>query len=355
LGEVDDFQFNKDMPMKQYKTYRFWFFIFLTLVPFFVAGPMRRWLVKEYNWTFLATNQELLLKKYTVFEHGTYEKILLETKDGCKRKGVLTLRPQAKGVVILCHPATFDKEFMKVFVDEVFTEYHCLRFDFRRHGEDAGLYYSTCGKKEVYEIEAAVDYVRNHLMTRGLPIYGFGISLGAGILVEAESKKPMFDGLILQATFDRLGLQIRRRVPFLNFPLIRPFIFFEPARFYLQKMHGVRLNRVNPIVSIKKISIPIFLIHAQDDAYIPFEAFQSLQKAAGGNVVKTWTPLSGGHTKLYSARPKEYARECVEFLDSLQKKEKVHGALFDKSNLFQESACEGYRMSLTATMSEMGE
>lgn len=277
------------------------------------------------------------------------ERLVLNAQDGCVRKGVLTLRPNARGNIVLCHPATFDKEFMKQFVDEVFTEYNCLRFDFRRHGDDATTHYSTCGKKEVYEAEAAVNHLKNHPATKHLPTYGFGISLGAAVLIQAESQKNLFDGLILQSTFERLSLQIRRTVPLFNFPPFRFFMFREPTRFYLQKRYGVRLHRINPIKAIRKITVPMFLIHAQDDACISFEAFEALKEAGGCNIVRTWTPETGEHTKLYSHRPEEYKLECRAFLDSLTYAHLRPTIMYDTAQPACDHAFDGYRVSLTTT------
>ncbi len=335
---------------KKYLFFGIFFWILIAISPF--LEDFRLWAVRSMGWNAFATNEEkIITHEYDSIEHGLYERVILEAKDGCKRNAILTIRPHARGNLVLCHPATFDKEFMKVFVDKVFKDYNCIRFDFRRHGEDAALHYSTCGKKEIYEVEAAVRVLKQHEKTQNLPIYGFGISLGAAVLIQAESKMKLFEGLILQSTFERLSLQIRRTIPLFNFPPFRFFLFREPTRFYLQKMYGVRLNRINPIKSIKKIAIPIFLMHAQDDSYIPFDAFRALYESGEGNIVRTWTPTTGGHTTLYALRPEEFEQECLAFLDSLQRKVDDTNVLIDIHNPLHDQVCDGYRMSLTATTS----
>lgn len=314
---------------------------------------IRLWTVHSLGWEWAATTEEkIITHEYDATEHGTYERIVLKTEDGCQRNGVLTLRPNARGNIVLCHPATYDKEFMKVFVDKVFVDYNCIRFDFRHHGDDALQHYSTCGKKEIYEVEAALDILKKHDQTKDMPTYGFGISLGAAVLIEAESKKHSFDALILQSTFEKLSLQIRRKIPLFNFPPFRFFMFREPTRFYLQKVYGVRLNRITPMKSIQKISIPIFLMHAQDDVYIPFEAFQTLLASGGGNIVRTWAPITGGHTTLYAMKSKEFKQECSSFLRSLERKSRYDNVLTDAHNPLHDRVCNGYRMSLTATTSD---
>ena len=146
----------------------------------------------------------------------TNQNIVLKTKDGLKRDGVLTIRKFARGNVVLCHPAAYDKDFMIPFQEKVFAQYNCLRFDFRRHGKQKKRQYSTLGKKEVYEVQAAANFFKNDIRTKDLPLYGFGISLGAVSLIESESQQHQFNALIVQAPFDSLKNKLNVRFPFLN-------------------------------------------------------------------------------------------------------------------------------------------
>lgn len=136
--------------------------------------------------------------------------VILNTRDGLQRKGILSICPNAKGNVVLCHPATYDKSFMEFFDQHIFKDYNCIRFDFRWHGENKKKQYCTLGKYEIYEVESAVNILNNHPNTQSLPIYGFGISLGAAVLIETESRFNLFDGLILQSSFESLRMQVRR-------------------------------------------------------------------------------------------------------------------------------------------------
>jgi len=247
-------------------------------------------------------------------------RIVLKTEDGLIRYGVLTLQPHAQGNVVLCHGAACDKEYMKPFAYEVFTHYNCLMFDFRRHGEATEGQYSTIGKKEIYEIRAAVEFLKNDETCKKLPIFGFGISMGGAALIEAQSlDSSLFEGLIIQSTFESLHRQAQRTFPLYRLPLFNLLIYTEPSRYFARKRYGVSVCKITPAKAIKKIKVPIFLIHGKRDQVIKFDAYERLKKA-GKSIIKTWTPDTEKHTELYKALPGEFIKQTNEFLDEVLKK-----------------------------------
>lgn len=256
-------------------------------------------------------------KKMVAILNSQSTKIVLMTKDGLKRHAVLRLRPNAKGNIVLAHPASCDKDFMIPFEEEVFTDYNCIRTDFRRHGENIENQFCTLGKDEVYEIQAAADVFKNNPKTKQLPLFGFGISMGGATLIEAESQNPIFDGLIIQSTFESIRKQIQRMYGFYRIPLMHNLIFRQPTLRIAKNLHRIKLYKVKPMFSIRTIKTPIFLIHAKNDPFIPLEAFERIKKEGKSCITKTWTPDDGKHTKLLETYPKKYMQHCNNFLDNL--------------------------------------
>ena len=240
----------------------------------------------------------------------------IETRDGLRREAILMLRENAKGNVVLCHSATFSKEAMLPHAEQLFADYNCLSFDFRRHGEQEGKQYSTSGKKEIYEVEAAAKFMREHKATKGLPVYGFGVSMGAAYLIEAESQHKQFDGLILQSCFETLRRQIKRQYGFFRIPFMHNLIFREPCLTLASSRYRLKLRKLKPMESITKIDTPIMLVHARNDDFIYFEAYEKLVER-GKSIIHTWTPDDGKHTQILETLPQEYLAQCQQFFATL--------------------------------------
>ena len=254
----------------------------------------------------LATKQPRLKEK----------KITLTTRDGVKRRGILSISPNARGNVVLCHPASRNKEFMQKYAMNLFPNFNHIRFDFRKHGEEVENQCTSIGRKERFEVEAAVREFKRRKRLRGLPLYGFGISMGAAALIEAESRKKMFDALILQSCFETLRQQIKRMYPFFRMPLMEHFIYAPPVTYLVRKWYNYDIGRLKPLKSIKKITTPLFFIHAQDDAFIPVEAYYKLRSAAR-NIVHEWIPKTGRHSEILEIHPEEYPHQCSLFFKKL--------------------------------------
>jgi len=270
----------------------------------------------------IVENQSLALT-HTNPEIAHHENITIKTKDGLVRDAVLTTRKNAHGNIVMCHPAAYDKDFMIPYTERVFSYYNCIRFDLRRHGNYGKKECTTLGRREVHEVNAAADFIKNHPETKGLPTYGFGISLGATILIEAESQKHQFDGLILQAAFESLREQIKRTFPFFkNVPLVHNLIFREPIRFIVQQRYKIRLCKVNCVESMRKVNTPIFLMHSQNDPVVSFVAYEKLKSAGNHCIKKTWAPKVGRHTELFKTLPDLYTKKCNSFLQKISENKK---------------------------------
>ncbi len=252
--------------------------------------------------------------------------VSITTEDGYVLKGVFTRREKAKGTVLLCHPATYNKEYMTDYEQHLFHSYNCFRFDFRRHGELAHQSSvstgkkacCTLGKKEVLDIQAAISYIKSLPEAEHLPLYGFGISMGGVALIQDQALHQQFDALILQAPFDTLNNQVKRHRSIFTLPPFHFFLFKEPGRWIVQKKYGIHLSHVSPLESIAKIEKPIFIIHSEDDRLIPVRVCSRLKKAAKKcTFFKSWTPRRGGHTGTFRLFPEKYKRKCLAFLEKV--------------------------------------
>ena len=72
------------------------------------------------------------------------------------------------------------------------------------------------------------------------------------------------------------------------------------------------LNADSPTAAVRKASVPILLIHGDDDRFVPYAMSVNIHAAAPQKI--TFHTISGaGHALNYVSNPEEYARVLREF------------------------------------------
>lgn len=125
------------------------------------------------------------------------KKIKLKAADNKQLAAYLIERPSAKRVIILCHGYWQAKEFMHEFLD-LFAHDTIYIPDLRAHGDSQGKFISF-GYYETQDIKSGIQFLLKNPSTKKLPIIGFGISMGALILLKAVSEGMPFKALILDS------------------------------------------------------------------------------------------------------------------------------------------------------------
>jgi len=115
-----------------------------------------------------------LQKKDFEKEHVTfYAKKDADSNERMARKGVLVKRENAPATILILHGYTkdkFDVSPFRIFLNK----FNCFTFDFRAHGEYIEDQCSTLGHDEVYDIFAAVEYLKSRQDIGQKPIFLFG-------------------------------------------------------------------------------------------------------------------------------------------------------------------------------------
>lgn len=158
-----------------------------------------------------------------------------------------------------------------------------LALDYRGFGASQG---EASLPDVLQDIEAATRWIKHHYPEKRFIILGqsIGASLAINFAAEAEGFYAI-DGLVLDAPFEGFG-KIAREVTSKNLLgwFIYPFTVLVPDDW-------------DPVDRIGEISVPVLMMHSQDDAVIPYEqgraVFESL--IAGGNSNACWLESNGGH------------------------------------------------------------
>lgn len=155
-----------------------------------------------------------------------------------------------------------------------------LAFDYRGFGEsdarpmvEAGLY---------RDAQAAYEFLRR---TRGVPanrIVLFGHSLGSGVAVELATHAEAA-GLVLEGAFTAVDRVAQELYPY--FPV-----------------RAIMANHFASIDRIPRVAMPKLILHATDDAVIPFAHSRALFEAT--TEPKQLVALTGGHEDAYALDPR---------------------------------------------------
>jgi uncharacterized protein len=180
--------------------------------------------------------------------------------------------------------------------------YAVLAPDSRGHGVSGGALV-TYGLRETDDVRRWADW----LAARGAPeLYGYGFSMGAGILLQAAPRDPRFRAVVAEAPFasfreiacDRLGL-----------PGPLPRLLVEPAFLYARLRYGLDMEAASALEALRGASLPVLLIHGTDDANVP--ARHSRMLAAAYPHAQLWEIPGGGHFGALGERRAEFERRVA--------------------------------------------
>ncbi len=257
------------------------------------------------------------------------------------RKGFLTLRPGALATIIICHGYTQSK-YDSSFLRTLFPHFNVFAFDFRAHGELTDGQFSTIGQDEMFDVRGAVEYVRSQPELQALPVIGFGFSMGAVSLLQAQSYfENMFDMLILDSPFDSSSACVARRLDEMftcrffgktyKLPgkaLVMKTMYnpkFRPMIKVLFRMTtGINPNSTKtlfvPVIPINKaheVKIPCFFISCEKDTKVTADCVQRLYDAVQSPYKRLWITHGVRHCGSCIAQPELYIYKVNEFIKTV--------------------------------------
>lgn len=261
-----------------------------------------------------------------------------KSQETLTRKGFLALRPNALGTVVICHGYTQSKH-EAFFFRTLFPHFHVLAFDFRAHGELTAGQYSTIGRDEMFDVKGAVDWVRTHPELADKPIIGFGFSMGAVSLLQAQSHfKNLFDLMILDSPFDSSSDCMSRsidRMLTIKFlgqkyklpgkwlfmkalynPQLRPMVkmFFAWASGMNPYMVPTRFVPVIPLDHAHEIKIPCLFVSCENDKSVSVDRVRRLYETIESAYKRLWITRGPKHCGSCLAQPELYSYKVNRFI-----------------------------------------
>lgn len=224
-----------------------------------------------------------------------FEDIYFTTRDGVRLNGWFVPHPDASSTLIWFHGNAGNigdrVENLKLLHELV--KVNVFIFDYRGYGYSQG---SPSEEGTYLDGEAAFELVRRKIgddaQTR---IVLFGRSLGAAVAAEIATRFTS-QGLILESPFISIAEMAR-----VVFPLL-------PIGPFLQTSYDVRDK-------IKKIQVPLLVLHGERDEIVPFEHGKTVFDAAPEP--KTFFLVAGAsHNDTWAIGGAKYFGELKKFIDS---------------------------------------
>jgi len=276
------------------------------------------------------------IKNSVVEEIALYPQKMAHSRDRIMRKGILVMPKGAKATVLISHGFMCTKEDV-AFLRSFFPNYNCMTFDMRAHGENIDGQYCTFGRDEALDVTAAARFLRNHPLLKDKPLIAYGFSMGAVALIEAQAKSPdLFDGMILDCPFDATENVIKKGLDSVKLSLFG-YEFGVPGRSlmgkyafhpYVQSFIKVMLKAVAqmstrdirvfmyplfPSESVKKVAVPLFLIHCKNDEKISVTSVKKIYRNAASQYKKLWITGGRRHYDSIFHTPEVYGRKIRNF------------------------------------------
>jgi abhydrolase domain-containing protein 17 len=218
--------------------------------------------------------------------YGDAEDIIkIITIDGKNIAALFLPNPNAEYTILYSHGNYKDigtiRHWLKSMQQQGFAVF---AYDFHGYGISEG---QPSEQNVYYDINAAYDYLTNKLKIKPERIVVFGFSLGAALAIDLATRKKVA-AIIAQSPFLSAYRTITR-IPLLP------------------------LDKFNNLAKIKKIYVPILIIHGTKDDIIPFWHGRELYDAAILPKYYYWID-GAGHNDLMDVAGEKYWQTIKDFV-----------------------------------------
>ncbi len=217
---------------------------------------------------------------------------------------------ETKKTVIVLHGYPANKADVLSWGKFLHHDYNLLFFDFRAHGQSQGNY-TTVGPKEIMDLEGAIQYLKKRQDVDASEIGVMGFSLGGAVAIMTAENSPEIKAIVTDSTYASLDLMLKE--VYKNYwRLGNIFSYF--TKFWAKKIYKIDISEHSPEKSIETLSIPLLIIHAENDEVIPAENSRLLYEAAGGPK-ELWIIPEASHGEAYSLEKEKYEAKVKQFFE----------------------------------------
>jgi pimeloyl-ACP methyl ester carboxylesterase len=191
--------------------------------------------------------------------------------------------------------------------------FYVVAIDLRNHGASDDNGPVTLGARESHDVLATIDYLQTHAATLGIDRDRIGLrgeSMGGAtcLIAAAHDSTGSIRAIWSDSAFADASTAM---ADFMRYKKI-PSIFSVPARQWLTRLSGVRLEQASPLHHIGSIECPVFLTHSDGDRMLPIRHWQFLCSSPDWQQPpQAWQLTAHAHNRLW--REPKYHQRQVEF------------------------------------------
>jgi len=203
--------------------------------------------------------------------------------------------------------------------------YSVVMMDSRAHGASGGEM-ASYGWLERRDVSAVIE----RLIKTEHPehILALGISMGAGIVLQAAGSDARIEAVAAEAPFANLQEAAYDYAGLQRWPLLGK-TFFAPGAWVLicrgERLAGFAASEVSPEKAVKARAFPLLLICDGADVVLPCRHSEAILHAAAGPK-ELWRVPGALHTGAMGTAPVEYRQHVISFFDSQRNRADVSSA-----------------------------
>ncbi|MFZ4895844.1 alpha/beta hydrolase family protein [Plantibacter sp. Mn2098] len=232
--------------------------------------------------------------------------------------------PSTKWAVLVHGRGTTRSEALRAVPTFRAAGYSCLLVSYRNDGDAPPTpdFRYSLGDEEWRDVDAAIAFSREQGAT---DVVLMGWSMGGAIVLQA-SRRTSHPELIRAVALDSpvidwvdvLQHQAREnRIPGLVGRVALLAISRSWGRLLTGQATSIDLTRLDYVANAADLTLPILLMHSDDDGYVPAGPSRALAKARPDIV--TFVPFDvARHTKLWNYDPERWSAAVADWLDGLE-------------------------------------
>jgi uncharacterized protein len=239
------------------------------------------------------------------------ENVFVETFDGFRLSGwFVAQKKKSYGTIIFLHGVGDCKIAGVPFAQALYKKgFNIFLYDSRQHGESEG-YYCTYGFYEKHDVSAVLRYLLTKKGRTVGKIGIFGTSMGGAVAIQAAAIDHHIAAVISEGSYTALRtifVDYQKRIIKLPWHFLRNIALVQS-----QKMANFKARLVAPLEDIKRVHVPILIVHGKNDTFIKSKYSTMLYDAA--NEPKQFLLIDhASHNDIWEVGGTAYADSVASF------------------------------------------